>query len=139
MTEILQLGLNHVVIFHRIRASAAIRDIHDVRQQSSTLNVAQELGAEACAKMRSLNQAGDIGDDKALFIRPLAHGDNAQIWFQRGKWIIGNLRSCGGDASDQSGLANVGMTHQADIGEQLQLQPKQALFTGETSPCSRGA
>ena len=53
--------------------------------------------------------------------------DHAQVRFQRGEGVIGDLGPRGGDARNQRGFAGVGKADQAHVGQQLQLQA-QALF-----------
>ena len=56
-------------------AALAAGHIHHVQQQPAALHMAQEIMAQAHAFGGALNEAGDIGADKALF---RAHPHHAQ-------------------------------------------------------------
>src|SRR5437867_319521 len=77
--------------------------------------------------MRSLDQAGDIGDHEAAEIVELHH---SELRLERGERIVGYLRTRGREPGDERGFPSVGVSDQADIGQQLQLQPQAALFAG---------
>src|SRR5207302_6272367 len=51
-----------------------------------------------------------------------------EIGLESGERIIGDLGTSGADARDQRALAHVGIADQADIGQQLQFEAKEALF-----------
>src|SRR5438045_1355062 len=103
-----------------------------MHEQAVALNVAQELRAQACALASALDQSGNVSDDEADLVGSLSHYNHAKVRLQSCERVISNLRTCGRDARNQSALAGVRETHQTDIGEQLQLQPKGALLAGET-------
>src|SRR5581483_795554 len=54
--------------------------------------------------------------------------DHAQLWFEGRERIVGDLRPRRRDARDQRRLAGIRESHQADIGEQFQLEPQAPLF-----------
>src|SRR5262249_13099494 len=56
--------------------------------------------------------------------------DDAEIRLERGERVVGDLRAGRGDAGNQCGLAGVGKSDEADVGEQLQLETEAALFAG---------
>src|SRR5439155_6964334 len=58
--------------------------------------------------------------------------DYAQVRLECRKWIIRNFGTRRRHARQQSRFAGIGESHQADVGEQLQLQPQAALLTRES-------
>ena len=72
-------------------------------------------------------EPGHVGDDEAAIV---AQRDDAEIGRQRRERVVGDLRTRGGDARDQGGLAGVRKADQTDVGEQLQLQAQESLFAG---------
>src|SRR3546814_1974994 len=82
--------------------------------------------AQAGAVRRALDQAGDVGDHEAA---ARLDADHAQVRIQRGERVVGDFRRRRGHGADESALAGVGEAKQADVGQQLELQPKQALLT----------
>src|SRR5258708_2781640 len=65
-------------------------------------------------------------------MRHLTDAHNAQVRLQGGERIVGDFGLGGRDARDERGLAHVGIAYQADIGEQLQLQPQDLFFSRKT-------
>ena len=110
-------------------AAGGFRKIDQVRQQARALDVAQELDAQARARVRAFDEAGQVGHHEAAEIVQL---DHAQIGFERGEGVIGDLGAGGGNARDQRGFSGVGKADQADISQQLQLEA-QALFLAGAS------
>ena len=100
-------------------AALAAGNIHHVQQQPAALHMAQEIMAQAHAFGGALNEAGDIGADKALF---RAHPHHAQHGGQRGEVIVGDLGLGRRDDADKGGLAHVGEADQAHVGDDLQFQ-----------------
>src|SRR5882762_5153606 len=85
--------------------------------------------------MRAFDEAGQIGDDKSaaeLGAVPAVGVDDAEVGLKRGERIVGNFGTRGGDHGNQSGLARVGVTDQADIGQKFQFEAKMALFAGKS-------
>ena len=64
-----------------------------------------------------MDQHGELADD-----------DHPEVRLERGKGIIGNLGPRRGNARNQRGLADIGISDQSHIGQKLQLKPKHALF-----------
>ena len=82
------------------------------------------------AQVRALDKPGHVGDHKGLLVRLLAHGHHAEVGLEGGERVVGDLGPGGGDARDERGFAGVGVADQAHIGQQLQLQPIDALLAG---------
>src|SRR6266478_1264638 len=100
--------------------------------------MAEKANTQACAQVRSFDQAGKIGDHKraaqlgAVSASATVSVNNTQIRFQRGKGIVRNFRARRGDYGNQSGLAGIGKSDQADIGQEFQLQTDMVLFAWKT-------
>ena len=90
----------------------------------------QELRSQAGPGVRAFDQAGNVGDDEADFVRRLPDGDHAQVWLQCGERIVRNLRTCGRDARNQRGLPNIRIADQPDIRKQFQFEAQRPFFTG---------
>lgn len=77
--------------------------------------------------MSAFDQSWNIGDDECFFTA--VERDHAQLRFERREWIIGDFGTGGRDSRNQSGFADVGISDQANIGKQLQLEAERLLFT----------
>ena len=125
-----ELAGDDIEIVDRV-AVGGVAGVNQVSKQASALDVAQEARAQSDAGVRAFDQAGEVGNDKgAAGSAPLAGvgGDDAEVGFERGEGIVGDFGTGSGDARDERGLANVGETDQADVGEQLELEAQMALF-----------
>src|SRR5207247_6495605 len=96
-------------------------------------DVAQELKAEALPCVRALDEARDVRHDEALV---LVHGHDTEVWYQGRERIVGELGARGRDGRDQSGLAGVGVAHQADVRKKFQLQLQPALLAARAGIAS---
>ena len=68
--------------------------MHD---QGRTLNVAQELVTKALALARALDETGNVGNDVRIF----AGTHHAEVRYERGKRVVGNLGTGGTHARDE--------------------------------------
>ncbi len=130
VTEAFQFFEDDAEIFDGIGAAAGVRHIDKMDEEAGALDVAKELDAEACAEMRALDEAGDVGDNEAFFIGRVADGDDAELRLKGGEGVVGDFRAGGGNARDEGGFADVGITHEADVGEDAEFQTVSAFFTG---------
>src|SRR5207247_11003824 len=96
-------------------------------------DVAQELKAEALPFMGAFDEARDVRHDEALV---LVHGHDTEVWYQGRERIVGDLRARVRNGRDQSGLACVGVAHQADVRQKFQLQLQPALLAGRAGIAS---
>ena len=126
----MQLAHDDFKIVHGIGAAAGIAHINQMHEDARPLDVAQKLRAQAGAGVCALDESGNIGDDEAggIGIAALAQQDHAEIGLERGEGIIRDLGPGSADARDQRALAHVGIADQADIGQQLEFEAKEALF-----------
>jgi hypothetical protein len=69
-----------------------------VEQQLRPLDVAQEAVAESRARVRALDQAGDVRDDERAEV---AEVYDAEVRLQRGERVVRDLRLRGRDGRDQ--------------------------------------
>src|SRR5256885_947027 len=75
--------------------------------------------------VRAFDQPGNIRYDERAKITEINH---AQVRFERGERIIGNLRPRRRDFRDEGRFPGIGKTDQAHISEQLKLELKLELF-----------
>ena len=76
------------------------------------------------------------GTSATTKLRSSLRRDDAEIRRQRRERVVGDLRAGRRDARDQRRLAGVREADQADVGEQLQLEP-QVLVLARLSPAAR--
>ena len=101
------------------------REIDEVHEHRATLDVTQELVAEAVAFVRAFDETGDVGDDERLVVIRL---HDAEVRDERRERIVGDLRLRGADHGDERRLAGVRQTDDADVGDELELDEQLALF-----------
>ena len=94
---LLELAVDNAIILGRIAILKSARHIDDVHNQSSALDMAQELMAQATALARTLNKTRNIGDNIGVF----AGTYHTQVGHERGKRIVGDLGSGGTHARDE--------------------------------------
>ena len=80
-----------------------------MQQQAAALHMAQEVVAQTNALTGTLDQAGDIGADKA---RALTHRHDTQGGHQRGEVIVRDLGLGRADGGDEGGLTHIGEADQ---------------------------
>ena len=73
----------------------------------------EKLKSQTLPLAGAFDNAGNIGHNQRSEI---PQTDNAKIWNERGKRIIGNFRFCGGHSGKKGGLPRVGVPDQPDIG-----------------------
>ena len=89
--------------------------------------MAQELDAQAVAQVRAFDETGDIGHHETAEIRELHH---PKVGFEGSEGVVGNLRAGGRDARNEGGLAGVGETDQAHVGQEFQFEAEAFLIAG---------
>src|SRR5271168_1315785 len=105
--------------------------------EARSFDVAQKTDPETGTQMRAFDETGQIGDDKrAAEFGAVAAGaavgiDDAEIGLERGERIICNFRTGRGNHGNQCGLAGIGETNEADVGEQFKFEAEMALFSGK--------
>ena len=72
-----------------------VGNVDEVDEDPSPLDVAEELGAEACAEVRAFDEARDVSDDEALFVGGFADGDDAELRLEGGEGVVGNFGTRG--------------------------------------------
>ena len=132
--ELCQFLVDLLKILDGLTALAA-GDVHHMQQQAAALHMAQEVVAQTDALAGTLDQAGDIGADKAC---ALCHGYDTQRGHQRGEVVVCDLGLGCADGGDEGGLAHIGEADQAHIGDQFQLQRHLNVLAGHTGLCKLG-
>src|SRR5258708_13022994 len=99
--------------------------------------MAEKANTKARAQVRPFDETGKIGNyERAAQLGAVTAGaavgvNNTQIRFQRGKGIVRNFRARRGDHGNQSGLAGIGKSDQADIRQEFHLQTDMALLASK--------
>ena len=94
---LLELTVDNAIILDRITILKTARHIDDMHDECRALDMAQELMAQATALARTLNKAGDVGNDIGVF----AGTHHTQVGHERGKRIVGDLGTGGTHARDE--------------------------------------
>ncbi len=116
---------NGARIIRGIRVLVEWGDVHQVQQQSGSLQMAQELMAKACAFGSAFDQARYVRDhETAVFV----HAHHAEIRVQRGKGVVRDFRPCRGDGADIGRFAGIRHAEQADVGQNLELELQTATL-----------
>ena len=92
--------------------------------------MAEELSAETRAEVRAFDEAGHVRNDVGFLIGLLADSDYAEVGFEGGEGVVGDFGFGSGNAGDERGLTGIGVSDQANVGEELELETEQALFSG---------
>ena len=114
------------ISFHRV---AGVGDVDQVDDDRGALDVFEELDAQAVAEVCAFDQARQIGYGEGEFVGEVADLDYAEVGFERGEGVVGDLGARRGDARDQCGLANIGVTDEAGISQQAELEAIVALLS----------
>ena len=109
-------------------AALAAGNVHNVQQQAAALDMAQEGMTQAHALGSALDQAGDVGADKALFGADAHH---AQHGGQGGEVVVGDFGLSGADHTDQRRFAHVGEADQPHVRNDLQFHFQLKFLAGQ--------
>ena len=115
---LLELTVNNAIVLDRITILKPARHVNDMHNQSSALDMTQELMAQATPLARALDKTGDIGNDVRIF----AGTHHAQVGHKRGKRIVGNLRFGRRNSGQKSRFSGIRETYQTHIGKQFQFE-----------------
>ena len=96
-----------------------------MHEDSGPFDVSQKLVAKADAIVSPFDQAGNVGHDELLTV---ADSDHAKVWILRGERVVGDFRRGASHPAEQRRLAGVWLTHQTDVGDQLQVEPDRAFL-----------
>ena len=99
---------------------------------AGAFDVFEELNAEAGAEVRAFDEAGEVGYGVGLGMGIVADLDDAEVGFEGGEGVVGDLGFGGGESRDEGGFADVGVADQAGVGEEAEFEAVGALFTGAT-------
>src|SRR5206468_9787295 len=100
-----------------------------MKQNLRSLDVTQKLSAEPLPQVGPLDQAGYVGNHKALVVVQLNH---SQIGLEGGEGIISDLWTGRRNSRNQCGFPNVRKTNQSHVCKQFQFEPEMTLLPGET-------
>ena len=110
--EKFQLAAEGLQLATQVRAGA----IDGKQQDARALNVAQKPRPQALARVSTLDQPRQVGQDKTLALGPL---HNPQVRLQGRKGVVGNFGTGRRKPRQQRGFARVGEAHQPDVRQQL--------------------
>src|SRR6478609_1617279 len=130
-----QLALDDLEVVEGVAAGLDGGRVDDVDQRGATLDVAQEVVAEATALGGTLDQAGHVGDHEGR----LAGGDHAEVGDEGGERVVGDLGPRSRDRGDQRRLAGAREADQADVGDDLELEAYDELVAGLTQQREPGS
>ena len=131
---LLELTVDDAVILNRVAILKTARHVDDMHDQGRTLDVAQELVAQALALARALDQTRNVGND----VRILTGTHHAEVRHERGKRIVGDLGTGGTHARDERRLTHRGKAHERGIGHKLHLKLNPVLLGRFAQLCERG-
>ena len=120
-----QLAVDRVVAAGDLAGVRAGLD--QVDQQARPLEVGEELVAEADARARPLQQAGDVGDRHLAAVVGL---DRAEHRLDGRERVVGDLRPGVRDPAQERRLAGVGEPEQRRVGHELEPQLEPHLIAG---------
>src|SRR5207245_11250416 len=106
-----------------------LRHINPRDPKSTAFKESEEVTANTRACVGASNQTGHIFTHETFFIGMLANNNYVENRLQCGERIIGDFWPGGRNARNQSRLANVGISDQSHIGEQLELQAINAFLS----------
>ena len=111
----------------RIAAGA----VDDLDEDAGPFDVAQEGVPEPGAFARPLDEARNVGDRRQPAV---VHAEvhDAEVRLEGRERVVGDLRVRGGQRREQRRLAGVRKAHEADVGDEPELQADPALLAGLT-------
>ena len=128
-----QLAVDDVEVVERIAAAHAA-GVEQMQRAGGARHVAEEAVAEAVARVRAFDQAGDVGEDEGGV---LVDAHDAEVRDERGERVVGDARPRRRDAADEGRLADVGEAEQADVGDQVQLERGAGAPRPSSPGCAR--
>ena len=103
-----------------------------MHEHASPLHVAQEGMAQAGPRAGALDEPRQVGDGGPALVGGVVHGQvqHAQVRLEGREGVVGHLGPGCREGRQERGLARVGKAHEADVGDEPQLQPQAALLAG---------
>jgi hypothetical protein len=123
-----QLALDHIVVGCRL-GPVEWREVEHVHEQPRALDMRKKVVAEAGAAAGAFDQAGDVRHHELTIVGL----ERTQHRLERRERVRRDLRLGAGHAREQRGLAGVGQPDEPDVGEQLEVQPDDALLAVEAA------
>lgn len=90
----------------------------------------EEADTQASTFGGTLDQTWNVGYHEGAGVLATHH---TQVRHQSSEGVIGYLGTGGGHGTDKGGLASIGQTQHADIGQQQQFQLQSTHFTRRTA------
>ena len=84
------------------------------KKDGIAFDMAEEANAEAFAFAGTLDNARNVGDAERVVV---AVFDDAEVGYQGGEWVVGNLGFGRRYHAEKGGLACVGEAHKAYVGQ----------------------
>ncbi len=133
-----ELGGDDVVVgdgvgglaFSGLGGDGGVGDVDEVDEDAGAFDVFEELDAEARAEMGAFDEAGHVGDGEAALVGGVTDLDDAEVGFEGGEGVVGDLGFGGGEAGDEGGFADVGEADEAGVGEETEFEAIVFGFTG---------
>ena len=107
-----------------------VGDIDEVDDDAGSLDVLEELDAEAVSEVCAFDETGEVCDGEGLLVGPLSDGDDSEVWFEGGEGVVGDFGFGGGEARDEGGFAYVGVSDEASVGEEAEFEAEVTFFSG---------
>ena len=106
------------------RSGFGRRHVHDVDQHPRPLDVAQERVAQPGTRRGALDEPGQVGEGHPSVVGRVAHleVEHAEVGLEGREGVVGDARRGRGERREQGALAGVGQAHEADVGDEPQLQ-----------------
>ena len=119
-----QLVEQHLELF--VGADAVPRrEVEHHEQDPGSLDVTKELMAETATLARALDQAGDVGQHH---LEPVVHPHHAEVRFEGGERVVGDLGLGRRHTADEGRLADVREADDGHVGHELELEAKPAFL-----------
>ena len=104
------------------------REVDQHHEHPRPLDVAEELVPQTLAGRRALDEAGDVRHHELGAVAHPAHTDHAEVRFERGERVVGDLRFGRRHGRDQRRLPRVGKAHQCHVRHQFELHVQPELL-----------
>ena len=133
-----ELGGDDVVVVDGIGGFAlgafggdgGVRDVDEVDEDASALDVFEELDAEAGTEMGSFDEARHVGYGEGTLVGSVTDLNDSEVGLEGGEGVVGDLGLGGGEARNERGFTDVGKSDEACVGEEAELEAEVFGFAG---------
>ena len=107
-------------------------DVDDVHEHPGPLDVTKEGVPQASAVAGALDEAGQVRDRRPALVGWVVRGqvEHPKVGLQGREGIVGDLGAGGREGCQQRGLARVRQAHEADVGDESQLEAHTTHLAG---------